>query len=275
MYPQGDDAGYRFHFPRWTPTVRRLILINVAVFVVQFFLRSFRVVDLAPYLGVRADMVLRRGWVWTVVTYMFLHADVFHILFNMLALYFFGTQVEQLLGRNRLLLLYFGGGVLGGIAYVGTQTCSSGFLQQACPPAIGASAAVMAVLVLCAIHFPNQRVFVFFVPIPLKWLATLLVGMDLLYSIAASKDGVAHIAHLGGALYGYLFWRLSPALAQYVDRVADRRREREVQREADDERYLDELLAKVGREGLQALSRRERAFLDAMSRRRRDRGYRG
>jgi len=274
MYPDGHDVGYRFHFPRWTPTVRRIIVVTAAIFLVQFFLRAFKVVDLAAYLGVRADMVLRRGWLWTIVTYMFLHGGVFHILFNMLALYFFGTQTEQLLGRKRFLILYFGGGILGGIAYIGTQTCASGFLEQACVPAIGASAAVMAVLVLCAIHFPNQLVFFFFVPIPLKWLVTLIVAIDLLYSIAAQRDGVAHIAHLGGALYGYLFWRFSARIAQFLDRLEDRRRERDARRSEDDERHLDELLAKIGREGIQSLTRGERAFLDEMSRRRRDRGYR-
>jgi len=274
MYPDGYGAGYRFHFPRWTPTVRRVIIATVAIFLVQFFLQAFRVVNLAAYLGVRADRVVLHAWVWTIVTYMFLHGGVFHILFNMLALYFFGTQMEGVLGRRRFLVLYFGGGVVGGLAYVALQVFTSNFFAQPCVPAIGASAAVMAVLVLCAIYFPNQLVFFFFVPIPMKWLVTLLVAVDLLYSITAYKDGVAHIAHLGGAAFGYLFWRLSPVVKRWLDRVEDRRRERDAQRRVDDERRMDELLAKIGREGFQSLSVRERFELDAIRRRRQDRGYR-
>lgn len=275
MHSDGYEAGYRFHFPRWTPTVRRLIIVNVAIFLVQFFLAAFHVVGLSRYFGVRADMVLLRGWLWTIVTYMFLHGDVFHILFNMLALYFFGTQMEGLLGRKRFLVLYFGGGVVGGVAYIATQAFASGFFREPCVPAIGASAAVMGVLVLCAIHFPDQLVFFFFVPIPLKWLVTFLVAIDLLYSIAAHKDGVAHIAHLGGALFGFLFWRYGVRVTQWLDRREDRRREKRAEDLAEDEKKLDELLAKIGREGIHSLSRGERAFLDEMSKRRRDRGYRG
>ena len=76
-------------------------------------------------------------------------------------------------------------------------------------------------------------------------------------------------------LFGVLYWRFAPVVARHLDRRADRRHEREAQRFANDERRMDELLAKISREGFDSLSRRERAFLDEMSRRRRERGYRG
>jgi len=268
-YHHGFDAGYRMMLPRWTPLVRTLIIANVAVFVLQHLVYAFSGVELSHYLGVRSDKVLGELWLWQVVTYMFLHsrAGVFHLLFNMLALYFFGTQLEQMLGRRHFSALYFGGGVVGGLAYCITQH----FSQQ---PAIGASAAVMAILVVCAIHFPDQIVFLFFIPVRMRWLAIGLVGVDLLYSIGPRFTGVAHTAHLGGALYGYLFWRFGPAVGQLLDRLDDRKREQRAKRLADNEQRLDELLDKISRKGFDSLSRRERDFLTEQSKRRRDRGYR-
>ena len=265
MHPEGYETHYRMRLPAWTPAARTIVIANVCVFVVQHLLLTFEVTDLASCLGVRADLVLKRLWVWQVFTYMFLHGGVGHILFNMLSVYIFGTMAEHFLGRRRFLVLYFGGGVAGGLTYCATQ-----YLAGRLAPAIGASAAVMAVLVVCAIYFPD--VVVLF--IPLKWVVIILVGVDLLYSIGPRLTGVAHTAHLGGALFGYLFWRFYPAAKQFLDRMEDRKHERRAERLADDERRLDELLAKIGREGIQSLTRGERAFLDEMSRRRRDRGYR-
>lgn len=269
-YRDGYDAGYRVTFPRWSPAVRALVIANVVAFVLQHLLEVFAGVKLSEVFGVRADRVVRDLWLWQVATYMFLHGGLFHLLFNMLAVYFFGTQLEHMFGRRRFLVLYFGGGVVGGLAYCLTQS-----LARSMVPAIGASAAVMAILVVCAIHFPHQLVFFFFVPVPLRWLAIVLVGVDLLYSIGPKFTGVAHTAHLGGALFGLLFWRLGPSLAKWSDGVADRRREQASQRIADADRRMDELLAKISREGFDSLTRPERDFLTEQSKQRRERGYRG
>ena len=269
-YHGGYDAGYRMAFPRASNTIRALIVANVVVFVLQHLLESFARIDLSSVFGVRADRVLGNLWLWQVVTYMFLHGGMFHILFNMMAVYFFGTQLDRMLGRRRFLTLYFGGGIAGGVAYCATQ-----YLAERMVPAIGASAAVMAILVVCALHFPHQVVFFFFVPVPLRWLAIVLVGVDLLYSIGPRFTGVAHTAHLGGAFFGFMFWRFGPALGQYFGRMTDRRKERDAQRVADADQRMDDLLAKISREGFGSLSRRERDFLTEQSKRRRDRGYRG
>jgi len=257
-------------FPSVGVAVKWLIIANVVVFVVQALLA--RSVDLAAYLGVRADLVVERLWVWQIVTYMFLHSagHLFHIVMNMLLLYWFGTELERMMGRRRFLVLYFGGGVVGGLAYCATQ-----YLSQVRVPAIGASAAIMAVLVVYAIHFPNRTILLFFfIPMTVKWFVAIMIGIDLLYSINTYADGVAHTAHLGGALFGYLFWRYAGAVTEVFDTLEDRQREREASRRADDERRMDEILAKITREGFDSLSRREREFLQDQSRRRRERGYR-
>ncbi|MBM4033163.1 MAG: rhomboid family intramembrane serine protease [Planctomycetes bacterium] len=263
----------RVAFPRFSSAVKWLIVTNVAVFIAQLYFKQAHGVDLAEYLGVVPRQVVERLHVWQVFTYMFLHSTladhILHIIINMLFLYWFGTELEWMLGRWRFLALYLGGGTAGGVAFAVTQ-----YLARAQSPAIGASAAVMAVLVVYAIHFPNRTIYLFyFIPMAVKWFALGAIALDLLYSVTAYADGVAHTAHLGGALYGFLHWRLGPRLAQYFDSVGDRQREREARRRAADERRLDDLLAKITREGFDALSRREREFLTEQSRRRRERGY--
>ncbi len=281
-YNVGDSWGggwgsgqARVAFPRVSPAVKWLIIINVAVFIAQVYLEQAQHVSLASYLGVVPGAVVERLHVWQVFTYMFLHSTqgghIIHIVINMLFLYWFGTELDRLLGRWRFVGLYLGGGVAGGIAYAATQ-----YLAKASSPAIGASAAVMAVLVVYAIHYPNRTVYLFYyIPIAVKWFVLAAIGLDLLYSVTAYTDGVAHTAHLGGALFGVLHWRLGPRLAGWFERVGDRQRDREARGWAADERRLDELLAKITREGFDSLSRRERDFLTEQSRRRRERGYRG
>ncbi|MFP4055706.1 MAG: rhomboid family intramembrane serine protease [Candidatus Brocadiia bacterium] len=258
-------------FPRAGSTVKTLIIINVAIFVLQALLGGR--VRLAAYLGVRADLVVEHLWVWQVFTYMFLHSlgHLFHIIMNMLLLYWFGTELERLLGRRRFLMLYLGGGVVGGLAYCLTQ-----YLARSQQPAIGASAAVMALLVVYAIHFPNRTILLFFlIPMTIKWFVIMILGIDLLYSLTSYHDGVAHTAHLGGALFGFLFWRHGRAVEDFFARLQDRAHEREATQLADDEKRMDEILAKISREGFDSLTRRERQFLEDQSRKRRDRGYRG
>jgi len=276
MRDRGGYGGYGYGgiaLPRLSPTVLAIIIITFAVFVVQLLVGGFARRDLGLYLGVQARAVVERLWVWQILTYMFLHDPyhLLHIFFNMFCLYLFGSEVERLVGRRRFLTIYFGGGILGGLTYCVTQ-----YVAGVEIPAIGASAAAIAVLVVYALYLPNHTVlFMFLFPMKVKWAVAILVGFDLLYSLTQYADGVAHTAHLGGALFGVLYWRFYSAVAGFFDRIEDRHREREAKRVADDERRMDEILAKISREGFDSLTRREREFLNEQSRRRRERGYRG
>jgi len=275
MTTPGNYDGHRqvtFTVPRAGSTVKLLIIVTCVTYVVQFLLYAFWEFQIQSYLGVRADRVVERFWVWQVFTYMFLHSvgSAWHLVFNMLVVYWAGSELELLLGRRRFLTLYFGGGIAGGLAYCITQ-----YLAGSHVPAIGASAAVMALLVVFAIHFPNRLVYVFFlVPVRVKHLVMIIIGIDLLHSMGPRFTGVAHTAHLGGALYGYLFWRFSPTIRRFFDGFEDRRRERDAQRRMEAEDRENELLDKISRDGFDSLSAREREFLLQRSRDRQDRGYR-
>jgi membrane associated rhomboid family serine protease len=182
-----------------TPWVRRLIVANVVVFAAQMAMPS-----LTPLLWLRPAFVLAQPW--TLITYMFLHGGVTHILFNMLFLYFVGPRVEQRLGGRNFIVLYFVSGIGGALASFATPSV----------PIVGASAAIMGVMMAYALYWPRERFFLYGV-IPVQaWLLVLLyVVLDVAGTGGFGGAGVAHLAHLGGLASGFLClkvmeWR-SPA----------------------------------------------------------------
>ncbi len=142
---------------------------------------------------------------WTIITYMFLHGSITHILFNMLALYWFGSRVEERLGGRQFITLYFSSGIGGGLLSV---------VLAPMAPIIGASGAIMGVMVAYAKYWPRERIYIWGV-LPIE--AWMLVVGYVLFDLAGFGANVAHFAHLGGVATGFLYlswteWR-SPARA--------------------------------------------------------------
>lgn len=190
--------------------VIRLILVNVAVFLV------LRVVDL-PFWLMNAEAPNLIGWLWstsnlhallhrpwTVITYMFVHWDFMHIFFNLLLLWFMGRIFEDLLGGRRVLGNYILGGLSGFLLYALGYNLLPVFADLAPISTIhGASAAVMAVLIGIAAYRPDLEVhLLLFGAVRLKWIALALVVIDLV-SVRSSGNSGGHLAHIGGAIYGY------------------------------------------------------------------------
>lgn len=147
-----------------------------------------------------ADLLIRP---WTLMTYMFAQFDIFHILFNMLWLYWFGTVFLLTENAKQLVALYFYGGICGALAFIGayntfpTFAYTEGWL-------IGASASVIAIVVATAMRHPDYKMhLIFFGAVSLKWIAVVTIAIDFL-SINGSNAG-GHIAHLGGAVIGLLY----------------------------------------------------------------------
>ena len=187
-----------------------LIGLNVACFLLQLLTRT----RLAPGLWSEpfTDALILNvprvldGQVWRLLTYAFLHdpGSPWHILFNMLVLFFFGRQVEDAVGGREYLTFYLVGALAGGLAYV------AAFLVglQGAGQALGASGAVTAVLVLAACYNPRQVVYLFFVvPVPIWGLVVLSVAIDAFSLLGQSSGRVATSAHLGGAAFGFCYWR--------------------------------------------------------------------
>lgn len=140
---------------------------------------------------------------WTLITYMFAHIGLFHILGNMIFLYFGGQFFRNLLGERRLLYTYLVGGLVGGIVQITANEFIPFFMLRSSAGMIGASAAVMAVFIAVAFYRPNAQVYLFgLFPVRLIVLALIFMAMDFLS--LTKDDNVGHLAHLGGALLGYL-----------------------------------------------------------------------
>jgi membrane associated rhomboid family serine protease len=180
-----------------TTWVRRLLVANLLVFLVQNtlfvdsnFTKAFAFTPLAAW-----------SQPWTFVTYMFLHAGILHLAFNMLVLFVFGSSVEERMGGGKFFLFYILCGIGGAAA--------SFLLMQAMrvTQILGASGAVLGVAVAFAWYWPDHPVFVFPLPdpIPAKWLVVFLVGMDLVLALLRASDGTAHLAHLGGVATALLY----------------------------------------------------------------------
>jgi membrane associated rhomboid family serine protease len=164
-----------------------LIGINLVVFIAARI--SYNVV---LQLGLAPSLFGERPW--TIVTNMFVHYDIWHIFGNMLTLYYFGRVLSQLVGQNKFLLLYFGGGILGNILYI--------LLGPSLSIAIGASGAVYAIAGALAVMMPTMRVAIWgILPMPL-WLVILLFFV--LWSIPNIVPGIAWQAHIGGLVAGLI-----------------------------------------------------------------------
>ena len=139
---------------------------------------------------------------WRMVTYQFLHSDFGHILFNMYALWLFGRMVEEALGRTRFLCMFLFSGIIGGLFFLLANAGN----QTSC---VGASGSVFGVMVAAAMLYPNARFVFIFPPIPIKlWtLATIYCLWEIFSALSHSGGGIAHCAHLGGALGGFIYIR--------------------------------------------------------------------
>jgi len=164
-----------------------IIGVNVAIYIISLFTDQ-----LLTTFGLQPASFLEKPW--TLLTHMFLHADLFHIMFNMLALFFFGSYLSRLVGSRNFLIIYFGGGIFGGLLYVLLATLGDYSFVYA----IGASSAVFALGGSLAILSPNVRVIIFPIPVPIPlWVA--VIGI---FAISSFLPGVAWEGHLGGLLLG-------------------------------------------------------------------------
>jgi len=181
--------------------LKALIAANVVMFLITSFVHG-----VVPYLGLVPTLVLHQFWVWQLATYMFLHGGIFHIVFNMLALWMFGAELERIWGTRYFLKFYFVTGIGAGILTVVFSTLPFGFAQQVQQSiVIGASGAIYGLLLAYALYFPDRPIYMYFVfPIPAK-IFVAIMGAIAFFSSLSESGGVANATHLGGLLVAYLF----------------------------------------------------------------------
>jgi len=271
----GGGADLQLAMPPLTPDVRKLVIANAVVFLASFFLSFFPGEAGWVFLrdGFGLNPPLWADWfpflpVWQLVSWGFLHSvdDPFHILRNMLFLYFLGTMLEEIVGGRRFFVAY-----VGALLFSGLVTLVTGLVSGTPWPTIGASGAVLAVVVATAVLRPDTRVIFILFPITLKTLALVYVGLDLFSALASLRgdvvSNVSNVAHLSGAAFGFVLVKKGWIWRDPVEALQARRAERDAEREAADTERLDEVLEKINRDGIHSLSSAERAFLKRVSKR--------
>ena len=188
--------------PQMPPATKTLLLVCVAMFCLD---------QLVPLVRPLALFPLASGlfWPWQVLTYAFLHGDAFHLFFNMLGLWMFGSELERLWGSRRYLLFL----LAGVLAAAAVQLLVSGVMGWR-DPTVGASGGLFALLLAYGMLFPNRVILPLFPPIPMKARTFVIVFgvLELVLGLSGAR-GVAHFAHLGGMVGGFLmirYWRGQP-----------------------------------------------------------------
>ena len=315
-YARGDNyakasGGWSFGSASTAPVCKYLILANIALFLLQIFitrpakledfdlppgvekrleqedvdslLEGRRVSVIEEWLSLKTDKVIGSAQVWRLLTCAFLHDReiLLHILFNMLFLFWFGRPLEGMYGSREFLLFYLVSALIASCAHIGLDLVTGSRAS-----AIGASGAVMAVLMLYAIHYPRQKILIFLIiPVEIRWLVALYVLFDLhpvLLALAGDRDmsGVGHAAHLGGLAFGFLYWKFALRLERLMPKrqprpspsargwsIIDPPSPKPEPDELDEK--VDAILKKITEEGEASLTDAEREILNEAARRKR------
>jgi membrane associated rhomboid family serine protease len=283
----------------------RLIFVNVTIFValgllfviIRLFTPGMTLIGLK---GMFNDTVLKYLMVpsipgellfrpWTIITYMFTHFNLWHILFNMLILYWFGRIFMQYLAAKQLLSTYILGGLSGALLYILFINIFPGLQEYLGGSMLGASASIMAIVIAISFYVPDYTLYLLFIgPVRLKYIAIAFVTIDLL--MIASDNAGGNIAHLGGAIYGYWFitrfrkgsdignWLnifLNKTAALFKPRpklnVSYRKSTKHVHDEEynrnkiEQQREIDRILEKIAKAGYESLTKKEKEILFKMS----------
>jgi membrane associated rhomboid family serine protease len=251
-----------------TSWVKRLLIANTVV-----YLASVLVIPNAiRFFALQPDTILTRPW--TLLTYMFVHGSFGHLFFNMLALFFFGSPLEDRWGSRNFIKFYL--------------ICGLGGAALAFPFAyhgmvLGASGAVYGIMLAFALNWPDQPIYVFGIfPLKAKYLIGIMFAFSLLSTVSPTGDGVAHFAHLGGIIAGWIYLKLDfrgPNAFKKLKRMVNkpkltvvsttppeqkpRARSRREDRALDD---VDKVLDKISTQGMASLTPEERKLLDEVSR---------
>ncbi len=271
----------------------RLVLLNIGVFLGYLILKIFGLLFQYPihdyvieWLALPSNLSVLITRPWTVFTYMFLHQGFLHLLFNMLWLYFAGKLFMEYLGGRKLLSTYILGGLVGGVLYVIAYNVFPLFTENGSVLVStnrGASAGVMAVVFAVAAYHPRYPVKLFFTLKVEMWVIAALALLTDLINIGDGNNIGGHIAHLGGALFGYLSIKqlrrghdLTEGFSKIMDTVANwfkpkpklqkvhtnTRSDRNYhERKASEQQKMNSILDKINQSGYDSLSKEEKAFL--------------
>lgn len=279
-----DEPG-GFHIRKPGTMIGWILVINIVVFLANEFLKGGDGRSINYYLGLNAGDITAPWYWWRFLTYGFCHASIGHIFGNMIGLFFLGPPIEQRYGQKEFLRLYLALIVFAGVAWAAVEL----FLVGGDPRSgvVGASGAVVGVVILFALCYPKQTIlFMMVIPMPAWVLGVIIVASDLYGAMNPKSGQIAFEAHLAGATFAFLYWKQGWNFTRLTDKFTSgklfQRRPRLRVHDPDDddempnskeaarEAELDRILDKIRREGEEKLTRKERRTLQNESRRLRE-----
>lgn len=252
--------------------LQKLIVINIIFFIIPLILNTFlwlfelKDISILDYFVVEADLMSLIFKPWSLITYGFLHGSFSHLFWNMIMLFYFGNILVNYFGDKRLLNVFFNGILFGGIIYIISYNLFPVFTGVS-SKMIGSSAGVMAILFYITSYNPNHTIRFFFVNIKLLYIAVFLLLMDIIQIPVDNSGG--HIAHLGGALIGFLMFRSFKGI-DFVDiyiNLSTRKNNKKIKRNKTfsgsnfDQKKIDSILDKISESGYESLTKEEKNYL--------------
>lgn len=261
--PSGPSGGRRVSFGpgALSPFIKWMLIINGAVWILEYVFPT-----MIPNLGLTPARFFSEfpNLLYTIFTYMFLHSTstLFHILFNMFALWMFGTEIEYTWGSKPFARFYLLSGLAGGILTLMVY-------PSQIAPVIGASGAIYGILVAYWLMFPNRNLYIYFLfPVKVKW----AIPGFMLIGFLFSGGNVAHMAHLGGAIFGLAYLKLDWRWLKLGDKYKNlryKRQEAKLEKRRQDAvdvmKRIDAILDKINEVGLEKISKADRKFLEEAS----------
>lgn len=252
--------------------LQKLIVINIIFFIIPLLLNTFlwlfelKDISILDYFVVEADLMSLIFKPWSLITYGFLHGSFSHLFWNMIMLFYFGNILVNYFGDKRLLNVFFNGILFGGIIYIISYNLFPVFTGVS-SKMIGSSAGVMAILFYITSYNPNHIIRFFFVNIKLLYIAVFLLLMDIIQIPVENSGG--HIAHLGGALIGFLMFRSFKGI-DFVDiytNLTTKKNNKKIKRNKTfsgsnfDQKKIDFILDKISESGYESLTKDEKNYL--------------
>lgn len=253
--PFGSGGGMSFGFPRPTRVVKYLLIINCAVFALQLIVGD----NMEMLFAATGQTYIQALQVWRLITFQFLHSThtPFHLLFNMIGLYFLGPILERSWGPKKFLIFYLLCGAVGGLlfvvfSYLGWMT---GFYL------IGASGGVLGLLVACAVLFPQIQVILFIFPMQIRSAAILFAIFYFLTVVTGGANAGGNLCHLGGMATGFVWLMGRGRFGQLFSKRQESAYKRKWEQQQKLQYEVDRILAKVHEQGVQSLTRKEKEIL--------------
>ncbi len=250
------------YYRRRTPgnsAVLYLIAANVIVYILEMVMYD----QLITYFALIPILVTKKYFLWQIVTHMFMHGGIWHLFFNMFALFIFGMPLESYWGTEKFLKYYFVAGLGGGLLHY--------IISPMSPiPSIGASGAVYGLLLAYGLSFPEDVLYInFFIPVKAKYAVFIFGGIELFMGLTGRGSGIAHFAHLGGLVTGLIYLKADRIFARKQKKAGNfkvfRNRPDRPSANPSEKGRFNELLDKISDEGYEALSEKEKTELDILA----------